>query len=802
MSVASQQQNDIASELSTSFENHPFISVEAIGSTPSEEYRVTFRCPGLVTDENEEIKESRQHILKVTIPFGFPLFPPSCKPLSTIFHPDFDPGAICLGDFGDQDRTCTELIEFLGKMITGEIYSKENAFNEKAAVWYIAHADEFPLTGTSEPFSQKGQSEDILDFDLDTVKEEDFSTDFDYLSLESDDFTIEQPTQPFNKSKEYDLDLLQERLSQKRFQQLDRELTAIPISVEFEERDFLRRETDKALIASKNLQQQAQQSEAAGNLPKALAIYEEAHATVADLYGVENTIQRIQQAIELGPLKPLQDQLYEDAFEVTEEEEKPVTKRKLPKLNVNISAKYLLIVPVIAILFFGFQFLTSSKQAKNARSFYNQCINSLEKKDFRQAQASCEQAYQESISVGFIYTAKMKELATQAKKILDSKELTQGLIGKILVDGVWVYQDETIRISPFNTLISKAEELVTEKKWLEASKTLRQASPLAKTDIEKKSVQGLMVTVDFYIIEEEAFAAHKKDGCKDSVDLLLEAQTKAALLPIKIRNQHLPEISYKLTECTFHKLIGEGNKLYEATDWTTALPIYRDALQKIENSPFPERVAIDDIKNKINKAELYAAIDFGNRSFAHGDWDKAIEQYQQAISLIKNDPSLSNNENSELNSTKLLRIILQAKIIKREQLAKKASKQKQFMDAITHYKQIEQIIQATPFADEIDFVRIITSIDSQILSLKKKAIIEKQRQYLLENFVDLFLQHYPAATEETLISPIIVFVSEDSKNFVYKMQATEIGRGRPLSLVMFYAYNKSAEKWHFTSAPK
>ena len=801
MSVASQQQDDIASELSTAFATHPVISVEAIGSTHSEKFRVTFRCLGLFTDENEEVKKSNEHIIEVTIPFGFPLFPPSCKPLTPIFHPDFDPDSIYLGDFWNQDRTCTELLEFLGKMITGQIYSKENSLNENASEWYITHAKQFPLTGSNEPVTQEESSENIHDLELDTVKEDDFSTDFNYLSLESSDLAIDQPAAPFSKSEEYDLELLKKRLTQKRFQQLDRELTAIPKSVNFTERDSLRKQTDTALIASQKLQKKAQQSEAEGNLPKALEIYRKAQSTVADLYGVEKTIQRIQQAIDLGPMKPLQDQIHEENVETTEKE-KPATKQKLPKVKVKISAKYLLILPALAILFFGFQFLTSNKQAQNARTLYNQCTNALEKKDFLTAQESCEQAYQESLSVGFIYVDEMKQLATQVKKILNSEELSQGLVGKILDNGVWVYQDETKRISPFDTLISKATELVAERKWMDANKTLHQASPLAQTDFEKKSVQDLMVSVDFYKTEEDAFTTYRLKGCKVSVDFLLEAQEKATLLPINIRNQHLPEISYKITECTFHKLVDEGNKFYEKSDWTKALPKYRNALEKIQNSPFPERIALDDIKNKMNKAELFAVVDFGNRAFTGQDWDEAINQFQHAIALMDKTPSLSLNDNSQLNRNKLLRIILQAKIIKGKQTAQQAINQKHFMDAIAQYQQVEQMIKATPFATEDNFVKMTAFIDNEILSLEKLALIEKQRQYLLIHFVDIFLQHYPAATEETLISPVIIFVAEDKDNFVYKIQATEIGRGQPLSLVMFYAYHQPSKKWHFTTAPK
>ncbi len=807
MSVASQQHDEIASELKSSFENNPKIDVSTTSSGSTEAYKVTYRIRGLTTDDNDEIKESRHHVIQITIPFGFPLFPPSCKPISQIFHPDFDPGAICLGDFWDQDRTCSELVEFLGKMISGEIYSRENAFNEKAAVWYIAHADQFPLTDDGEDIVP-GAIEDIADFELDTVREEDFSTAFDYTSLTNDE-KEENKEEIFRESQEYDLELLQERLSQKRFQQLDRELKSIPINVEFEERDFLRKQTDDALIKSKKLQKKGQELEAADDLEGALEAYTQAKDAVADLYGVEATIQRLQQAISLtkslGQPKLEKDDQEENQDKISEE--KTQTKKinkfkvKIPDLQTNISKKYLLVIPVFFIAWFGTQALISGKQAKNAKKYLSQCQQMMTKRQFQQAQTFCEKAQITSRDPGFLYTSSMNEVSRQANEILKSEKLLKGLEGKILVDGVWVYEDEAIRISPFETLIGQAEQALADKNWVLATKLLRQASPLAKTDQEKALAKELTSTVAFYKAEAEAFQEYDKGGCARAEELLLTAQEKAKDLPVTIRNLHIPEISYRLTKCTFDQLIGEGNKLYEATDWKEALPIYRDALKKIESSPFPERIAVADIKNKISKAELYTAIDQGNRAFASNKWDIAIGKYKYAMELIENDPELSSVDESFITAKKLERIILQAKIIDSKQKIKTLKEESNFAEAITEAQSINKRVQESKFADEKEFLRVHKNLDMEIKELERQSMVEERKQYLIDNYIRFFLKNYPAATEETLTQPVATFISEKNDIMIFKLQATEVGRGRPLALVMFYAYNKTSKQWKFTSNP-
>ena len=797
MSVASEQHDDIASELKSSFENNPRIDVITTGTGSTEEYEVTYKMRGLTTNENDEVQESHKHIVQITIPFGFPLFPPSCKPLTPVFHPDFDPGAICLGDFWDQDRTCSELVEFIGKMITGEVYSRENAFNEKAAVWYIAHADQFPLTDDGE--IAEGELDTLSSFELDTVQEEDFSTDFDYLSLESD-----EQEEVFKESQEYDLELLQERLSQKRFQQLDRELKSIPINVEFEEREFLRKQTDEALVEAKKLQKKGQQLEAADDLEGALNAYQRAKDTVSDLYGVEATIQRLQQAIALA--KSI-GQPKEKEEEISEEEESTPSKfaklkAKVPDLHTNISKKYLLIIPALFLVWFAIQALISGKLAKNAREYLSQCQQHLAKREFRQAQTLCEKAEFTARDVDFIYKNEMSQLRRTADGILKSPELLQGLQGKILVDGVWVYEDETIRISPFETLIGQAEQAIEDKNWVKATNLLRQASPLAKTEQEKQLAKELTNTVVFYKAEDEAFKEYDKGGCTKAEELLLKAQEKAKNIPPSIRNSHLPEISYRLTKCTFDQLISEGNKLYEATDWVDALSIYKDALKKIESSPFPERIAVADIKTKISKAELYTTIDQGNRAFASSEWDLAIAKYNDAIRLIESNPELSAVDDSLITSKKLARIILQANIIRSQQKIKSLKENNKFEDAILEAQYLSKIVGESEFSEESEFLRVQDVITDEIDNLRRQSVIEEQRQYLINNYVSLFMKNYPAATEETLTKPEATFVSEKDNIMTFKLQATEVGRGRPLALVMFYAYNKISKTWKFASNPE
>lgn len=127
------------------FANHPSISIVATEGVPVTQYVVEYRLNGLVALEGGEISRSDRHRVEITLSFGFPHFPPNCKPLTPIFHPDIDPAAIKIADFWKADESLTSLIVYIGQMICWQVYSEENVFNQEAASWLAANSDGVPL---------------------------------------------------------------------------------------------------------------------------------------------------------------------------------------------------------------------------------------------------------------------------------------------------------------------------------------------------------------------------------------------------------------------------------------------------------------------------------------------------------------------------------------------------------------------------------------------------------------------------------------------------------------------------------
>ncbi len=187
------------------FSSHPKISIVSTEGTPPEKYVVEFQVGGLARLENGDIVQSDQHRVEISLSFGFPHFPPNCKPLTEIFHPDIDPSAIKIADFWDKTKTLVDLINHIARMIAWQVYSDENVFNPAAMDWLTDHGSEIPAdqydflgdAGSASSVEEDNASSDVpLDLDESNLPEIQFGTvELGAEELNEDDAAIQSATE-------------------------------------------------------------------------------------------------------------------------------------------------------------------------------------------------------------------------------------------------------------------------------------------------------------------------------------------------------------------------------------------------------------------------------------------------------------------------------------------------------------------------------------------------------------------------------------------------------------------------------
>ncbi len=129
---------------------YPNIEIIETEGDPPERYDIEYTVNGYKVKEDGTPTPVKSHKIRITLPFGYPHFPPTAKPLTPIFHPDIDPDAIRIADFWQDNQSLADLILHIGQMICGNHYQTEEPFNQNAFNWYEKRQEWLPFD-TLEP---------------------------------------------------------------------------------------------------------------------------------------------------------------------------------------------------------------------------------------------------------------------------------------------------------------------------------------------------------------------------------------------------------------------------------------------------------------------------------------------------------------------------------------------------------------------------------------------------------------------------------------------------------------------------
>ncbi|MGL1931147.1 MAG: hypothetical protein OCC45_05250 [Desulfotalea sp.] len=788
----SNQQDALLNSFDTYFTNHDFIKVT---KASADNYSVSFKLLGYIKN-GDIIELATEHSIHLEIPFGFPLFPPSCKPVSPTFHPDFDPSAICISDFWDPDKTCNHLIEYIGEMIQGIHFSTENSFNDEAAAWYQENSSNFPIPqdNVSSHNNELEKDIDITQNDLDDsdsdINTEDINIDSDIEDNSIDlvlDVDLDMEEDVENQNDKINSDALIALAEIKEFYKLDKKLKEIPFASEFLERDFLQEQTETALNDAESLLKQATSFENKKDYILACGKYQEAKERVSDLYGVDDNISRLNELISNASKQ-------EQTNDTEEENDVPVPKAPNYKKHIpNISIRYLIAFAITILLASGLKGYSAFNDYLSASSLLNKCQISIKNSSYPSAKSSCESVIRIHNNSNPVFSWLSSGTSQEATKILNSEQLQQGLLGKIKINGIWVNKSID-GLSAFQTLQAEADKDIAGGKYSHAKSIIKKARPLAKTKEEKEIVANTLTLVSVKILESKANTILVEKGCIEAKPLLLKAKKEARNLSTELQKNIIEPINSILTECTFKQLLSEGDKLYNSSDWQKALPIYRDALLQLQDTSENKNLSISELESKISKSKLYSAIDKANTAFAQGRWQEAIDTYNKAIVELSKE---KNSNKSEISLNKLKRIALQAQIVKNQHEAKLAADKAYYSKAIKIHQETSKIINESEFTKDSYFAKISAKIPQTISKLQSKRFIEIKRQDLLKMHNSLFSKNYPATPAELLSNREVIFLNQAGSLFTYKLFAIDKSSGRPLKLVIFYAYNSKTGKWNF-----
>lgn len=145
MSTGEQQLQIDFEKITQLLEQYPDIRLLHADGDPPDRYDIEYNLKGYEANPDGTASPADRHRVRITLPFGYPHFAPTVKPLSPIFHPDIDPDAVRIADFWEKSQSLPELIIHIGRMICGTFYSSDEPFNQRAFEWYEEHRSLLPF---------------------------------------------------------------------------------------------------------------------------------------------------------------------------------------------------------------------------------------------------------------------------------------------------------------------------------------------------------------------------------------------------------------------------------------------------------------------------------------------------------------------------------------------------------------------------------------------------------------------------------------------------------------------------------
>ena len=684
-------------------------------------------------------------------------------------------------------------------MISGEIYSESNAFNEEAAEWYRSNSDQLPFDSTdfaelapaSLPAAEEGNGLDRID----TLDDNDFGESF---SLEQDP----------SSAIEIDIDRLRVIARQKRFQALSRELQSI--DEPFDGREELEEQIQTAMDKAMALFQEADVLEHQGNQKEALEKYHAIDNLVSDYPMLQEAKNRVQQAFDLlgdwvSNEPDNQNSGLIGETEAPDTAPSPSAKRTFFEDTKAVSKKWFLFalgggsIALVATLVFTYLSLGSSLEKASKR--FDECQKLLDANNFQGAERKCDEALSLTAEVRMVKQDEKEELARKIQTLLASPKLRQGLAGKTLLDGKYVSKSTKELLLAFKEARRNGDSFFEKELWGEAASSYTKALDIAKntnaidTPLLAEIRQKLPRSQFNSMMQagEKSLTISDWDGATEHFGKALKlAKANPHVLP-----EDISQLELLSNQAKFNTLRDQGHKSFSAGEWDAALVSYQRALDLVEKLGLSESDTISSLHENIAKTEIYMTIEKGKKAFAASQWDDVIAQYEKAILLLEENSKLLSRANTKENRIKLSRLMLHAAIIKDKQDVAKYLKSEKYASAIEKLKDIKQSITGSQFANQAEFRTILKEITSQLKDAEQQLLLTEQTTYLTDNFEKLFLKHYPAATRSVLNAPKVEYLKNIGRKLLFRMQCTETAGGRPLRLQMDYLYSPSTKSWSF-----
>ncbi len=789
MALGSQQLADDYGQLKELLELYPNISIIKTVGQPPDHYEIEYRLKGYVKDTDNAVTIDATHSVRISLPFGYPHFAPIAKPLTPNFHPDFDPAAIRIADQWQKNPSLPDLVLYIGEMICGNVYNLDDPFNQEAAEWYQANRQNLPLDSLGIADIEES------DIGLDSLVDDTFAS----LGLENDTFL-----EPERAADPADIQQIRDLLAEKRIFTANSLLADMPQTPHFEDREEIQQNIGKTLRKTDQLFKLAEQLEDMGKLNEALEVTDNLLTIAADAPGAIALRERIRQSMQLAQSvgTPPNEKESKKATTTTKpaqpaEKSQPIVKKdKSQFLSQGVSFKSLVVV-LLALgvcigaisLYFKDQNILSHFQANILRS---QLL--IDKQQFDAARQTLATA-QSALSELTILRYRKSALEDELSALLNTPALQEGLQGRVFFQGEYIPVETATAMRELTVLTDQAQMLVAQEKIEEALTLYRQAQDHAvrhDIDLQQLSIPEQIKALELRLALISAEKAEQVQNWDEAAASYRRAlQISEQIIDLGTAS----EITDRLTAATFRHELDQSRKAFTQSQWQDTIQFLEHAQQTITSNPdVVDAKERQDLHRLLINAQLYSVLSTARLAYQDKDWERAINDYQQALNLLARESGNLQDAVGE-SIIKIEKTLMLVQVAQLQDKILLAERNDNLAAAINHGKNAERLIRASQFSGDDDVRRILRRIGDKTAANAKQLDHDEKIAWLEENYESIFRTHYPTFEGSRLSQPSARFMKQVDGITVFTLTCVERSRGSSSKLELDYMFNEETGTW-------
>ena len=787
MAIVSQQLAEDFGQLKDLLELYPKISILKTEGQPPDNYEIVYNLRGYIKDGANSITIGESHRIRLSLPFGYPHFAPIAKPLTPVFHPDFDPTAIHIAARWQQKPSLAELVLHIGEMIGGNIYSLEDPFNQEAADWYKIHKHQLPL-----------DSLNIANIEESTTEQDSHVDDiFASLNLESDHFL--DPEQQVGTSEIEDI---RDLITQNKFFTANKRLADIPDNANFPDREDLQQTIGKVFRKTDQLFKLAEKLENMGKFNEAKEVLDNLLSISVDAPGVDTLRTRIHQSFLIAQTVDHPQKKGTDGLESTPDHTTKTT-QYLAKLKAKPAflENPLPYKPLLAIIFilggcigaislyFSDQSVLSQSQANLHRS---QLL--IEKKQFDSALATLEAA-KIALNDLTILRFRKNSLVQEINNLVASTELQEGLKGRILYQGEYIPTERAVSLKELIVLTDQAQILDKQNKLAEALTLYRQALKFASEhNLSKQQfvIQENIAALELRSTLSLAEKAEKGNKWNEAADAYRKA------LKISGNMDDLgttDDITHRLTAATFRNEMDQSKKAFTQSQWKETIKLLEHAQQAIDANPaIATEKERGDLHRLLINSQLYLLLSSAKEAYRQKNWDLAIKEYQNALTLLESASDSTENTLGE-SISKIEKTLLMVKVAQIQDKIFIAEGGTDLVAILTYNKEIQQLIQTSKYVNDPIVKTMLQKVNDKIDKYQEQVTLKERIAWLEEHFEEIFRANYPTSQGSKLLQPKAIFLKKIDNKPVFTVNCLERSQGSSFKLELNYVFDIGTGKW-------